>query len=48
MEHDMDVEEALVGLGYARHDAKRVVSQIGKDITDIESRLRAALKVLRK
>lgn len=48
MEHDMDVEEALVGLGYARHDAKRVVGRIDKDITDIESRLRAALKVLRK
>ena len=48
MEHDMDVEEALVGLGYARHDAKRVIGKIDKEITDIESRLRAALKVLRK
>ncbi len=48
MEHDRDVEDALVGLGYARHDAKRVVGKIDKEITDIESRLRAALKVLRK
>lgn len=48
MEHDMDVEEALVGLGYARHDAKRVVGKIDKNISDIESRLRAALKVLKK
>lgn len=48
MEHDMDVEEALVGLGYARHDAKRVVAQIDREITDIEGRLRAALKVLKK
>lgn len=48
MEHDMDVEEALVGLGYARHDAKRVVAQVDREITDIEGRLRAALKVLKK
>ena len=48
MEHDMDVEEALVGLGYARHDARRVVAQVDREITDIEGRLRAALKVLKK
>jgi len=48
MEGDRDVEDALVGLGYARHDAKRVVAHIDKTIIDLESRLRAALKVLKK
>lgn len=48
MGHDMDVEEALLGLGYARADAKRAVAGVDHGITDIEGRLRAALKLLKK
>lgn len=48
MESDMDVEEALAGLGYSRSQAKQVMAQIGADAVGLEARLRAALKLMKK
>ncbi len=48
MEGDMDVEEALVGLGYLPGDAKRAVGSIPRELTGVEARLKAALKVIKK
>lgn len=48
MESDMDVEEALIGLGYSRLEVKRVVGEVGKTVMGIEARLRAALKLIKK
>ncbi len=48
MEHDMDVEEALVGLGYLLGDAKRAVAQVPRETQGLEARLRAAIKLMKK
>ena len=48
MESDMDVEEALVGLGYSAAQAKRALADIPKETKGIENRLRAALKLVKK
>ena len=44
----MDVLEALVGLGYSSLQAKRALADIPKETKGIESRLRAALALMKK
>lgn len=46
-ESDMDVEDALVGLGYQRSEARRAVSRIPISVTGMENRLKAALKSIK-
>ena len=48
MESDLDLEEALVGLGYTRQQAKKAIGQIDMNVKGLEQRLKAALKVLKK
>jgi len=45
---DTEVEEALVGLGYARRQVRDVLTQIPADIKKIEDRLKEALRFLNK
>ncbi len=47
METNIEVEDALVGLGYERHSAKKVISEMGNVPGGrLEDKLKAALKVL--
>jgi Holliday junction DNA helicase RuvA len=46
MESDADILEALTGLGYRRDQAKSALEKVGDKISDTESRLKGALKVL--
>ena len=46
MESDLDLEEALAGLGYRRFAVKEAIKKIPKEISGMESRLREALKIL--
>lgn len=48
MESDLDVEEALVGLGYTRSQAKSAVARIDAKTVNLEGRLKEALKKVRK
>lgn len=48
MESDLDVEEALVGLGYTRVQAKNVVAKIDPKVVGLEQRLKEALRKIRK
>lgn len=48
MESDMDIEEALMGLGYSRGQAKKVIADLDPSIHGVEDRLRAALKLIKK
>mgnify|MGYP001183536744 CR=1 FL=1 len=48
MSIDMEVEEALVGLGYPRYDIRRALSDLDFQATTLEQRLRAALKAISK
>lgn len=48
MESDMDIEEALMGLGYSRGQAKKVITDLDPSIQGVEARLRAALKLIKK
>lgn len=48
MESDMDVEDALVGLGYGRAEARRATDAVPRTVTGTEDRLKAALKSLHK
>jgi len=48
MESDLDVEEALVGLGYSQTQAKNAVAKIDPKIGGLEKRLKAALKTVKK
>ena len=43
---DMEVEEALISLGYSRQEVRRVLSELNPNLKTIEERLRAALKNL--
>jgi len=45
---DMDVIDALVGLGYSRNDASKAVAALGDAIAGEEARLKAALRNLSK
>lgn len=46
MDLNLEVEEALVGLGYPRHRVKKVLSELGGGIKTLEERLKATLKIL--
>ena len=48
MEADIDVEEALVGLGYSRSEARGAIEKIGAKTKGLEERLKAALRLLKK
>lgn len=48
IESDLDVEEALVDLGYTRTQAKNALAQVDSKLTGLEARLRAALKIVKK
>ena len=48
MESDMDIEEALMGLGYSRPQAKKAIDGLPAGMHGLEARLRAALKELKK
>ena len=43
---DVDLIEALVGLGYSPLDAQRALRSIPPECTDVSDRLKAALKGL--
>ncbi len=46
MDHDSDLVETLIGLGYRRDQAKAAVGHIEEEISGLEARLKAALKIL--
>ena len=48
MESDADIVETLTNLGYRREDTKAALQKVGKEITGLELRLKAALKILGK
>ena len=48
MESDIELQEALVGLGYSQLQAKEVISQLDPKITRLEDRLRLALKAIKQ
>ena len=48
MESDLDLEEALVGLGYSKQQAKRAIGQLDSLVKGLELRLKAALKLLKR
>lgn len=48
MEKDVDLEEALVGLGYSRAVAKDALSRIDPKAATLEERLKEALKRLKQ
>ncbi len=48
MESDMELEDVLVGLGYNKNIVKGVVKKIDQKIFGLESRLKNALKLLKK
>jgi len=48
MQHDADILEALVGLGYRRDEAREALGKIDVKTSDLEARLKAALKILGK
>ena len=46
METDADLVETLVGLGYRRDQARAALGKVDEKITDLQERLKAALKAL--
>ena len=46
MEADVDVEEALVGLGYSRSDARKAIEKVDRKTKGLENRLKTALRNL--
>lgn len=46
MDIDLEVEEALIGLGYSRQSVRRVLSELEPKMKTLEERLRGALKSL--
>jgi len=48
MESDADIVETLTNLGYRREDAKAALQKLDKEVTGLELRLKAALKILGK
>lgn len=46
MESDTDIEEALVGLGYRRDEARQALKKVDAKVVKLEDRLKAAMKVL--
>src|SRR3989338_169937 len=45
-ESDLEVIEALEGLGYGRSDARKAIESLPKELVDTEARLKAALRLL--
>ena len=48
MEGDVDLLDALVGLGYRREEARAAISKIGEDVKGLGARLKEVLGLLRK
>lgn len=46
MDADIDLMETLVGLGYKRDQAKAALGKVDEKITNLEERLKTALKIL--
>lgn len=46
MDLNMEVEEALVGLGYARYHVKKILCELDPNVKNLEDRLRLALRAL--
>lgn len=46
METDADLVETLAGLGYRREQVKAALQRVDEKITNLEERLKAALKIL--
>jgi len=46
MDVNFETEEALVGLGYPRHEVKKILNEIDPKIKKLEDRLLQALKIL--
>ena len=46
MDVDLEVEEALVSLGYSRNQVRKVLGGLGEEPKKLEERLRQALKLL--
>ncbi len=46
METDADLIEALSNLGYRREEAREALTKVSKETTDVEARLKEALKIL--
>jgi len=46
MASDMDAIEALKSLGYDADEAREALKKVGKDISDVGAKVKAALKVL--
>ncbi|MDP3729823.1 MAG: Holliday junction branch migration protein RuvA [bacterium] len=47
MEADHDIVDALINLGYAKHQAQEALRSIDQKATSVEDRIKAALKVLK-
>lgn len=48
IEGDMELEDALTGLGYDKHTSRQAIKKIPEEIIDSEKRLKEALKLLSK
>ncbi len=48
LKDDLELEEALVSLGYSKKDAKRAVSSLSDNIIGFQFRLKEVLKILSK
>jgi len=46
MEGDSDLLETLVSLGYRREEARQALSRVDPKLTELQDRLKAALKIL--
>ena len=47
MESDLDLEEALVSLGYSKQQAQRGITQLDSQVKGLEARLMAVLKIIK-
>ena len=48
MDTDMDLVEALSGLGYRREEARVALGKVDKSVVGLEERLKEALKIFGK
>jgi len=48
LEGDIELEDALVGLGYDKHVSRQAIKKIPEEILDSDKRLKEALKLLGK
>jgi len=46
MDLNLEVEEALVGLGYGRYQVKKALEELSPEVKSLEDRLRGALKII--